>query len=195
MRFLHGGQRLRRELLFQEGADIFGADGLVVDQPGQRVHVAVQINQHIGAITRGEHVATFAQGMDERAGIIALLPGLGDLPFVIIQGEARALQLRPLVERELPHIAGFLITGRQAQAVVTGKAPGHPHQLVAVEGQVDGLLMVGVDPRPDDVAVLTTIFDMKHDGARLVAQPQRFFCTADVIHVLVAGERPARDRG
>ncbi|MNJ49016.1 hypothetical protein D3C77_442290 [compost metagenome] len=76
--------------------------------------------------------------------------------------------------------------------MIAGKASGYPHQLVTVESQVNCLFMVCVDPRPDDVAVFAAILDVEHDGARLIAETQCVFSAADVIHVLVAGERTLR---
>ena len=44
---------------------MFDADGLVVDQLGQRVHVAEAIDQHVRPLAGGEDVAHILQRADE----------------------------------------------------------------------------------------------------------------------------------
>gem|GEM_PF-6111313 len=70
-----------------------------------------------------------------------------------------------------------------------GKIPGDTHQLVTIKCQVNRFLMIRVNARPDDMAVLASFLDMEHDGAWLVTQPQHLLGAMNVIHVLVAGER------
>ncbi|MCY1178206.1 hypothetical protein D9M73_185460 [compost metagenome] len=42
------------------------------------------------------------------------------------------------------------------------------------------------------MAVLTAILDVKHHGTGLIPQPQGFFGAVDIVHVLIAGQRPLR---
>ena len=60
---------------------------------------------------------------------------------------------------------------------------------------MNGLATVGVDPRPDDVAVLAPVLDMKDDSARLARKAELAFCAVDVIEILRPGERALRRVG
>ena len=71
----------------------------------------------------------------------------------------------------------------------------HHHQLLAVEGLVDGFALFGVDPRPDDMAVLAAILDMKDDGARLSRKAELSFRAVDVVEILLPGEGTLRRVG
>ena len=52
LRLVDARQRLDRKVPLEEGADIPGAHGAVVDQFGERVHLAVEIDQHVRAACR-----------------------------------------------------------------------------------------------------------------------------------------------
>ena len=69
------------------------------------------------------------------------------------------------------------------------------HQLLAVEGLVDGFAVFGVDPRPDDMAVLAAVLDMEDDGARLAEEAELSFRAVDVVEILLPGERALRRIG
>ena len=49
-RLVDGRQGLRRKILLEEGADVLGPDVAVGDQLRQRVHGAVEIDQHVGPL-------------------------------------------------------------------------------------------------------------------------------------------------
>ena len=105
-----------------------------------------------------------------------------------------------LVEREgffLPRsrpASGDHAVGK-GEPVLACELPRHHHQLLAVEGLVDGLAAFGVDPRPDDVAVLAPVLDMKDDGARLARKAELAFGAVDVVEILLPGELSLRRIG
>lgn len=49
----------------------FGAHGFVIDQLGQRIHLAIDIDQHIGPLAGGQDVALLCQGLHEGLRIVA----------------------------------------------------------------------------------------------------------------------------
>ena len=73
--------------------------------------------------------------------------------------------------------------------------PRHHHQLLAVEGLVDGLAVLGVDPRPDDVAVLAPVLDMEDDRPRLARKAELAFDAVDIVAILRPGQRPCAGSG
>ena len=79
--------------------------------------------------------------------------------------------------------------------MVAGELARHHHQLVVVEGNVTGLAALGVDARPDDMAVLArdallVLLDVEDDRARLAGQPEALLGAVDVIEILLLGEPP-----
>jgi hypothetical protein len=79
--------------------------------------------------------------------------------------------------------------------VIARELARHHHQLLAVEGLVDGFALVGVDPRPDDMAVFAPVLDMKDDGAGLAREAELSFHAVDVVEILRAGELALRRIG
>ena len=78
-RLVDARQRLDRKVAFEEGADILGAHGAVVDQFGERVHLAVEIDQDVGPLAGRQHVAEFLQRPDKGARAVAAPPGVRHL--------------------------------------------------------------------------------------------------------------------
>ena len=50
------------------------------------------------------------------------------------------------------------------------------------------LSLFGVDPRPDDMAVLAAVLDMKDDSARLIRKAELSFGATDVVEILLPAE-------
>src|SRR5690606_18538350 len=51
-------------------------------------------------------------------------------------------------------------------------------------GEMDGLFVLVVDARPDDMAMLPAVLDVVDDGPRLAFKPERFLHPVDIVHVL-----------
>ena len=73
--------------------------------------------------------------------------------------------------------------------------PRHHHQLLAVERLVDGLAVLGVDARPDDMAVLAPVLDMEDDRPRLAREAELALGAVDIVAVLRPGQLPLRRIG
>ena len=79
--------------------------------------------------------------------------------------------------------------------MVAGELARDHHQLVVVEGDVAGLAALGVDARPDHMAVLArdavlVLLDMEDDRAGLAGQPEAVLSAVDVIEILLLAEPP-----
>ena len=194
-------QGFDRKVALEEGADVLRAHRPVVDQFGKRVHFAVEIDQHVGPFAGRQHVTEFLQRPDEGPRAVAAAPGVGHLPDPFLLGQAGRVLLVLLIEGEafllaaLPAGIRYHAAGK-GEAVLARELPRHHHQLLAVEGLVDGLAVLGVDPRPDDVAVLAPVFDMKDDRPRLAREAELAFGAVDIVAVLraaSAGLAPGRD--
>ena len=190
-----------RKVPFEEGAEVLRAHRAVVDQFGQRVHLAVEIDQHVGPLAGRQHVAEFLQRPDEGPRAVAAAPGVRHLPDPLFLGEAGRVLLVLLIEREAFLLAALAAGIRdhavgKGEAVLARELPRHHHQLLAVEGLVDGLAVLGVDARPDDVAVLAPVLDMKDDRARLAGEAELAFGAVDIVEILRPGQlalAPDRD--
>ena len=78
-RLVDARQRLDRKIPFEEGAEVLRAHRAVVDQFGERVHLAVEIDQHVGPLAGRQHVAEFLQRPDKGARAVAAAPGVRHL--------------------------------------------------------------------------------------------------------------------
>ena len=197
-RFVHARQGVLRKLLPEEFPHLLDPDFLVVDQLRQAVHVAVQIDKDVIAGAGGEDVTHVLQRPDEGARRVALLPRRRHLRDVLFLAEAALFLLVLLVERKLPVLLRPLlslvavITVRQGETMVAGELARDHHQLVVVEGHVTGLAALGVDARPDDMAVLArdavlVLLYMEDDRARLAGQPEAVLGAVDIIEILLLG--------
>lgn len=102
-----------------------------------------------------------------------MIPSLAS-PYRFLGGTGRFL----LVLHIQGELAGFLRTTlifeipfRQLDAVVAGKLPRHPHEILVIEGEIAGLARHRVNPRPDDMGVLAFVLDMEHDDGTLTLHP------------------------
>jgi hypothetical protein len=195
-RLVHARQGVLRKLLPEEFPHLLDPDFFVLDQLRQAVHVAVEIDKDVIAGAGGEDVTHVLQRPDEGARRVALLPRRRHLRDVLFLAEAALVLLVLLVERKLPVLLRPLlslvavITVRQGEPMVAGELPRDHHQLVVVEGHVTGLAALGVDARPDDMAVLArdailVLLYMEDDRARLAGQPEAVLGAVDIIEILL----------
>ena len=120
----------------------------------------------------------------------------------MLQRQAAHVLLLLVVER---HLAALLrpllslvavVSVRQLQAMIAGELPRHHHELVVVEGNVAGLAALGVDARPDDMAVLArecrvlSFLTWKTTARGWPASPRRLLRAVDVFEILLLGEPP-----
>jgi len=193
---VHTRQRLRREPGLQEGADILRAHGAVIDQLWQRIHVAVEIDEDMGPLGSGEHIAHFLNCTDEGARAVAAFPGGGDRRHAIFLGDAGIALLLHLVERLLlAVITAALIARRNRQPMVAGKLARDHHQLVTIKGLVDGFAGPRINARPDDLTMLAPVLDVEHEGAGLARHAERFLDAVGVVEILIAAEMPLTQIG
>lgn len=66
---------------------------------------------------------------------------------------------------------------------------GHPHQFFAAKGDMNRLFLVRINPRPHNMAMLSAVFDVEDDGARLVCKAQCHLRPGDVVEILVVAQR------
>ena len=199
-RLVDARQGLRRKVAFKKGAKVLRAHGAVVDQFGEGVHLAVEIDQNVGPLAGRQHVAEILQRLDEGARIVAAPPGLGDLADALFLGEAGRVLLMLLIEREaslLPALAAGILghAVRKKQTVIARELARHHHQLLVIEGLMHGLAVLGVDARPDNVAVLATLLDVKDDRPRLAGEVELSLSAIDIIEILRAGQLALRRVG
>ena len=119
---------------------------LVVNQFRQGVHLAIEIDEDIRPLAGRQHVAELLERPHERPRAVAPAPGLRHLRDPFFLGEAGGFLLMLLIEGE-----GFLaavtagIVGHafgQEEPVLPRELARDHHQLLAVEGLVDGLAAV-----------------------------------------------------
>ncbi len=61
---------------------------------------------------------------------------------------------------------------RQLEAEFAGQLARQDPQLAPIVGELDRPHFLDIDPRPDDMAMLAPVLDMKDDGARLICKAE-----------------------
>ena len=77
--------------------------------------------------------------------------------------------------------------------MIAGELARHRHQLFFREGKLHGLAAAGIDPRPDDMAMLAhppapVLLHVEDHGAGLAGETELRFGALDIVEILVAGQ-------
>ena len=91
--------------------------------------------------------------------------------------------------------ASWVMPSGRSETVIARELARHHHQLLVIEGLMDGLAVLGVDARPDDVAVLAPLLDVKDDRPRLAGEVELRLGAIDVVEILRAGQLALRRVG
>ena len=168
---------------------------MALDVAREAVHVAEPVHHHQAALVASrQHIALLLQGAAEGFRAVGGLVCGGDFLAALLGGDAGFLRLRLLAERRLEFLLFELLSllpglqaGRQIEAVFPGELAGEVHELAVVVRHVDRPHPVHVDARPDDMAVLAPVLDMKDDGARLVGEAEPVLDDADGLDYTARG--------
>ena len=164
-----------------------------LDLAVKAVNLASMVDDDIAAgIAISQVIALFLKRLDEsvRVFVVFLPNGCDRLCALFLRYAGAFLLLFFLIVGFFVLVAAAVLphSGRQGETVIAGELPRDGLQLEPVMVNVDGLGGIGIDARPDGVAVLPAVLGVEHDGARLPYQIQAAFCSRDEIEVLFAGE-------
>src|ERR1039457_1643462 len=115
-------------------------------------------------------IALFLKRLDEsvRVFVVFLPDGCDRLCALFLRYAGAFLLLFFLIVGFFVLVAAAVLphSGRQGETVIAGELPRDGLQLEPVMVNVDGLGGVGIDARPDGVAMLPTVLDVEDDGAQ-----------------------------
>lgn len=167
------------------------------------MHVTEPVHDREGAaIATRQDIAALLQRMAERASAVRLAKSGSNVFAALLRRDTGLFLLGvlgkgsfELVLFELRALLPRLQPVRQLVSVLFGQSHGHVTQFPAIMGHVDRLHLGTVNARPDDMAMLALVLDVKDHGARLTVQSQLVFDGLDGLDILLPRERFRRVDG